>query len=449
MKKTTVFFSLLVLLGNSAMLLAQTAPEEHKSDAEKFQDSYYEALKQKGIENYDRALVSLEECLKLNPNEAAVFFEIGKNKLALKEYDSAYNSFEKATQLDPNNKWFWVGMYDSSYQNQDFEKAIATVNKLITFDEIYKENLVKLYMVTEQYDKALLVINELNEKTGKTDRRDNYKRVILSQGKYQEAEIENLKSQMDKYPKTESNYIDLIKWYTEQNDGKKALEITQKLAAEIPNSEWAQVGMFKYYLEKDEGAKAINSMNIVLASPTMDDKIKHRILNEFLIYVNTHPQYEPDLEKAIASFDTVTDVNVTKEIGKYYHSKKLWDKAIHFYELALINNSSDDLDIQLLLLQVHVDAEQFSMVAQKAASLIDTFPTQPQFYYFTGLAYNQLLEFKKAKDFLETGMDYVVDDVPLEINFNIQLGEAYSGLGDAKKKEQFFLKANQLLEKQK
>jgi hypothetical protein len=35
---------------------------------------------------------------------------------------------------------------------------------------------------------------------------------------------------------------------------------------------------------------------------------------------------------------------------------------------------------------------------------------------------------------LEMGLDYLVDDKALEINFNIQLGEAYHGLGDEKKK---------------
>jgi hypothetical protein len=33
------------------------------------------------------------------------------------------------------------------------------------------------------------------------------------------------------------------------------------------------------------------------------------------------------------------------------------------------------------------------------------------------------------------GMDYVVEDIPLEANFNIQLGESYNGLGDDKKKK--------------
>jgi tetratricopeptide (TPR) repeat protein len=65
------------------------------------------------------------------------------------------------------------------------------------------------------------------------------------------------------------------------------------------------------------------------------------------------------------------------------------------------------------------------------------------------MASNQLQQFKKAKEMLEMGLDYLVDDVPLEINFNIQLGEAYNGLGDFKKKEQYFSKANQLQKNKK
>jgi hypothetical protein len=39
----------------------------------------------------------------------------------------------------------------------------------------------------------------------------------------------------------------------------------------------------------------------------------------------------------------------------------------------------------------------------------------------------------------------VVEDKDLEGNFNRQLGEAYAGLGDMKKKEAYFDKADKLL----
>jgi len=370
---------------------------------------------------------------------------LGKNKLALKDYENAYNSFEKATQIDPKNKWFWLGMYDVNYQTKNFNRAIVVVNKLIEFDEIYKEDLVSLYMNTQQFDKALSLINELNDKIGKSDRRELYKMQILSQGKYQNEEIANLIDQINKNPKQELNYVALIRLYSENNEAEKAFEITRKLESEIPTSEWAQVGLFKYYLDLNEGQKAVNSMNIVLASTKMDSKIKHRILNEFLIFVDTNPQFAPDLGKAISYFANDDNIDVAKEIGKYYHNKKQWDKAVQYYEQALKNNSTEDIETNLLLFQAYLETKQFDLLNNKATAMVETFPTQPQFHYFSGLANNQLKQFKKAKEMLEMGMDYVIDDVVLEINFNIQLGEAYNGLGDLKKKELYFSKADELL----
>jgi tetratricopeptide (TPR) repeat protein len=103
----------------------------------------------------------------------------------------------------------------------------------------------------------------------------------------------------------------------------------------------------------------------------------------------------------------------------------------------------------LLLLQAYTEKQQFEVLVKKADELTQLFPTQPQFYYYTGLAYNQTGNYKKAASTLETGLDFVIDDTTLEINFNIQLGEAYNGLGDMKKKEKFFTKANELINKQK
>ena len=449
MKKTVSFFLFLVLLCNSAILLAQVEPEEIKPETDKFEDYFYESLKQKGIENYDKAITALEQCLKAKPNNAVVYSEMGKNYLALKNYDQSYSSFEKATQIDSKNKWFWVGMYEASYAAKNYNQALISIQKLIVFDEIYKEDLTSLYMVTQQYDKALVLINELNDKIGKTALRDNYKMQILSQGQYQNTEMDDLILRIEKNPKDQSNYIALIRLYLDNGEAKKAFEITKKLESEIPNSAWAQVGMFKYYLDNKENQKAINAMNLVLASPEIDPSIKHRILNEFLIFATKNPEYGADLEKAIGYFDKDPNINVAKEIGKYYHNKKQWDKAIHYYELSLKNSANNDVETNLLLLQSYVELKQFELVAKKATDLVETFPTQPQFYYYSGMANNQLQQFKKAKEMLEMGLDYLVDNKQLEINFNIQLGEAFNGLGDFKKKEQFFSKANQLLNNKK
>ncbi|HWR93914.1 MAG TPA: tetratricopeptide repeat protein [Flavobacterium sp.] len=446
MKKIVLSILFFGLLTVSAF--GQTEPEDVALANDEFQDYFYESLTQKAIENYDKSILALDKCLELQPNSAVVYFELGKNYLAQKNYPKAYESFEKATQIDPTNKWFWVGMYDVCYETKNFNQAIIIVSKLIEFNKEYKEDLTSLYMNTGQFDKALNLINELNESVGKTETRENYKLQILQSSKHQSSEKENLIEQIKKYPKVEENYISLIYLYSESNQEEKALEVAKQLQKEIPNSVWAQVSLFKYHLNNNNGDEAVKSMNLVFASSTIDDKIKHRMLNEFLIYSLDKPQYDDDLQKAIAYFENDKSIKVSKEIGKFYQNKKMWHKAIQYYSDYLSTNT-DDFETYNLVFQCYIESKKFDVLAKKSEEMVELYPLQPQFYYYAGLANNQIGKYKKAIDLLEMGSEYIINNKALEINFNIQLGEAYHGLGDEQKKEVYFLKAEKLLNQKK
>lgn len=448
MKKTALILVIIGLFVLPNFALAQDEGLDIAAISDEFENYYYESIKQTGIENYDKAILELEKCLQLQPNNEVVCFMLGKNYLYQKKYDLSYQNFEKATEINPKNRWYWVGMYDACYESKDFLKAIPVVQKLVEFKIDYKEDLTSLYMNTQQFDKALLLINELNETIGETEKRDNYKLQILQDSRFQGAEKENLIKQIKNNPKEEANYISLIYLYSKSNQEEKANQVAKQLEKELPNSDWAQVSLFKFHLNNNDSQQAIISMNKALNSKKIDKKIKHRIFNEFLIFAQAKPELESDLEKAISYFDNDKEVQVAKEIGKFFQAKKNYSKAIKFYQVHL-NSAKDDMETILLLLQAYTDSTQFNELELASTNQLQFFPTQPELYYYNGLANNQLQNYKKAKDVLESGTDFVIDNVTLEINFMIQLGEAYSGLGDSKKKEIYFKKANELINKTK
>ncbi|MBC7525238.1 MAG: cytochrome C biosynthesis protein, partial [Flavobacterium sp.] len=86
MKNTFFYISIFVLLFNSPSLFAQIPKDTLALAENKFEDSFYESLKQKGIENYDKAIESLEKCKDLQPQNAIIYYELGKNYLSQKKY---------------------------------------------------------------------------------------------------------------------------------------------------------------------------------------------------------------------------------------------------------------------------------------------------------------------------------------------------------------------------
>lgn len=449
--KTKILFYSFVLSGSllsPAFLHAQAAPKEPDSIAlatTEFENNFFEALKQKGIENYDKALKSLEKCLAKEPKNPVLYHEIGKNYLALRNFPEAEKAFLKAKEIEPTNRWYWQSLYDVYYQTKDFNRSIPIVQKLTEWrKEYYQEDLVSLYMYTQQFDKALALINEMEQTVGPSDKREMYKLQILSDNKYKKPQKETLEEAIKKNPKEESNYLELIYLYSESNQEAKAQEVAKKLEKEIPTSDWAQVSLFKFNINNNDGKKASESMFKVLESKKIDRKIKHRVLNEFLIFASNNSQYANDLEKAVGYFEDDKEINVPKEVGKFFINKAKYKEAAYYLEKSLAAKP-DDIESVELLLYTYAESAQYDNLLKKSTDYIDVYPTHARLYYFAGLGANQMKQFGKAKDWLDSGIDFVVDDVELEANFNRQLGEAYNGLGDVKKKEAYFAKAEKLI----
>ena len=170
------------------------------------------------------------------------------------------------------------------------------------------------------------------------------------------------------------------------------------------------------------------------------------MFNEFLIFTAKNPSFEEQLKKVTAYFENDPEVNVYKELGKFYYKKRNWNQAIQSLEKSFSVNNND-LETNIFLMASYEEVLNFEMMLKKSSELVDTYPNQPEYYYFAGKAALKLKNFKKATDFLETGIDYVVDNSALEADFCLVLAEAYKNLGNAKKSGEYETRANNLKKK--
>lgn len=415
---------------------------EDVSDA--FQESFFEALKQKAIQNHDRAIRALNICIQQEPDLAFLYFERAKNQGALKQYDLAEQDLVKALELDPNRESMLVLLYDIYYKTRDYAKAETIVKKLIPFDTQYKEDLARIYSQTKKYEEALGLLEALDIEKGKDLYRERLRASIFNRSGNGALRTQATEAKIAADPNNEAEYLKLIFLYSEEGNSAKAYETALKLQKINPEAEEVQLALYKFYLEDGKTEEAIKSMNIVLRSTRMDGKAKHIVLNDFLTFVSDNPAFQPQLEEAIAIFDTqVADANVYQQLANYYLKKGDKAQGLKYFEKALVSDS-ENLELIKNTVLLQLDTQQYEKATKMTSQALDLFPSQSILYLIQGVAYNKLQNYDAAIESLEIGIDYIIEDVKMESDFYQQLGEAYTGRGNIAKATTFLEKAKSL-----
>ncbi len=437
-----LFFGILLPKQLCAQETETPASGEPENVTDAFQESFFEALKQKGIENYELALAALnkaEKAAKTEENKAVVYFEMGKNHTYLKQYVEAEANFNKVLKSQGDRLDVLEQFYELYYQQKEYEKSIPLVQKLIPFDEDYKEDLANLYILTQQYDKALVQLDELDQVWGESDIRNALRAQIYRATGNTEGAIENLEQKIDDNPKNEKEYLNLIFLYSEQGNKEKAFEVAKNLLKNNPKSELVHLALYKFYLDEGNASEAIKSIKIVFASEEVDKETKYKVLGDFIQFVNENPQYETDLAEIVNQF-SVENGRVYEKLGDYYAAKNQNEDALNAYEKGIAKDP-DNYNLLKNTLLFQIDFKKYEAAAKLSAEGLEIFPAQALLYLLNGVANNGLQKSDAAIESLETGLDFVFENPKMERDFYEQLSLAYTAKGDSKKGKMYADKA--------
>ncbi|WP_435050131.1 tetratricopeptide repeat protein [Formosa sp. S-31] len=410
---------------------------------DQFQELFFEALKQKGIENYSRSVEALQKCIALDDSYSVLYFELGKNYNKLKNFGEAENALKKAIKAEPDNEWYLDELYDVYAQQNDYDKAIKTLKQLVKYHPDYKEDLAALFVRTKDYKEALKVLDELDAEFGISVNRDFLRNQIYDATGQKKEQIQNLEERVENNPEQESNYLALIYRYSESNEKEKAFETAKKLLEVNPNSELVHLALYKFYLDDDDTENAIASMKIALKSAKIKPEAKLLVLTDFVKFVGTHPEYEEDLVEVTALVGDANDGKTLVELAQYYLSKGEKEKAIDYYNEAL-KLEGDNYAILRNIIVLYIDLKQYELAVKRSEEALLKYPSQPELYLMNGLSLNKLGRFKEALEPLSMGVDYIIDNKKMESDFYYQLSLSYSGLNNSKEAKKYADKANKL-----
>jgi tetratricopeptide (TPR) repeat protein len=162
---------LLVLLGYvSAAVAQQPAPTALDSNAVKV--LFFAGLRDKLNEDYSKANESFTKILSLDPNNAAVHYEIAVMNYRQNKLFEAEMAIKKATAADGNNVWYWMLMAELYKRKGDMEALVGVLNQLIRLSpdkETYYYDRSNAWLLAGNTEAAMKGYDEMEKKFGNTE----------------------------------------------------------------------------------------------------------------------------------------------------------------------------------------------------------------------------------------------------------------------------------------
>jgi len=140
--------------------VAQSAEVFLDEYSDVFQEKFFEALKQRGIENYDKAINLLLECKVIDTSSIAVDHELAKAFLASRNYSAAQDYAIQTLIKEPTNKWY---LHTLLLALRAQGNTITNIQESVPYENaILKENLAYFYFEQKNYNEALNVLKGIN-----------------------------------------------------------------------------------------------------------------------------------------------------------------------------------------------------------------------------------------------------------------------------------------------
>ena len=132
-----------------------------EDDTDEFQEAFFEALKQKGIENYDRAINLFLECKRLDSTSNVVDFELANSYLANKQPAMALQYSIDALNSRPENYWY-LNITVEIMEKQG--NSIESIKDQIAFDnDKLTENLAVIYFRKKKFQESLDILKNMKD----------------------------------------------------------------------------------------------------------------------------------------------------------------------------------------------------------------------------------------------------------------------------------------------
>ncbi len=405
-----------------------------EEDQKKFEYLFVEGLKEKALENMQKAIQLFSSCLEIDPNSSASMYELAQIHAANNDFTSASLLLEKAISISPDNKWYKMLLARVYQQTKKFAEAAEIYDQLLQnepedLDFLYRKAI--LLSNAGEFEEAIDTYNKMEEIAGINEQISVAKQQLYVENDQVEKAFEEIEKLIEFNPEEPQYYGLMADLFQNQGDSVNALKYYRRIQELDPENGFVHFSLANYYLQKDDIEKSFEETKKGFQSKEVDIQTKMQL---YMMLTSNPDQSKltPDQEVELAEIlvETHPDEHMVYTIRAESFLKKNKLKEARDELLKALEIEKNDYMLWERLLFIDNDLQDWDGLYEHSKEAMDLFPNQPQTYFLHAIACVQLEKFEETVSVSDEGLMYVVDNPQMKGQFIMLKGEALYKMGE-------------------
>jgi tetratricopeptide (TPR) repeat protein len=264
-------------------------------DAAAFNEVYVEALKQKLLGNGGDALKYLEQCIKINPESDASYYQMAQIVIANGDIKNGKKYLNSALSINQENIWYLTMLAGVYYQEKNLDSSIVCYEKVVKYfpdKENLQLTLGNLYAENKKFEKANSIFESFDKKYGVNESSTlSSVKSLISEGKYDDAMVK-AEALLKEYPdEVEYNGV-LADIYRGKGENQKALDVYKNLLDRNPEDARVQLTLCDFLLTEKSYNDLFIMLNTVLLNNKVDKESKITLMAKIIEIPELNKEFE-------------------------------------------------------------------------------------------------------------------------------------------------------------
>lgn len=419
--------------------------EPSYEEKRKITQLFFDASKEKMLGNYEDAAALYRACLKIDPNNAASYYELANLLTTSNQVAEALPFALKALELDPKNEWYAQFAAEIHRGINNFKPA-ADIYKSLTLAHPekleYQYELASLYLHLNKYEEAIKAYNVVESIIGVSEEISIQKEKIYLQLDRLEDAVNEVEVLIQNFP-GEQRYLGMLaEVYTANDLLDEAYEVYQRMAKNQPNDPVLHLNLAEYHRKKGDYTASFKELKQAFKSPKLNIDNKIQVM---MSYYNITENDSQLLDQAYELLELLTQAHPTN--AKAFAMKadfllrdgKVKDARNAFYQTVKLDSSRFMVWSQLI--NTSYELRDWEAMRADSKKALELFPSQGVLYLMNGIANNSLQDYTEAVRILNAGEIFTRTNAYMNVQLLSVLADAYNSLKEYKLSDESFEKA--------